>query len=541
MFLRNRPHLSAWSRKPANLIWATVGILLGSIALAWMLRVASGIKGGEREFGTVEQAAALLRDAPLHLIAGVERDWQEPGVWSGVAPEEDPQSSGATYAGEPPGGIVLEWVRQHVLRRLNEAGLEHSFGDLLACYAVGRYGPATDRKALRSKLEQAGAARRLYAWEWAGDLALLDKDPAAAEACYRQELQLRNSRRAADWMLRHALHQAEDRNREPLRKAREDRRVWDAAHPALRLDAAAELRDGVAMAGAALEMDFLDASPGMLLVGLATAAVWFGIVAQFAGFGRGQWLLYGAAILLGMVSATAALVGSVVQEEILGTVVEREDLAGGLIHYVAGVGLREEALKLLFFLPLLPWLLRRGKAIDALAAAGLVGLGFALSENLGYFHLEGEGVAIGRLLTSNAFHVALTGCAGFALFRTLWFRGGGWDEALATFLAVVAAHGLYDSFIALPALAADLGIGSAIILALVSWRYFDLTASHFRPSGFRLPVLAVFVLGTALLVGLTLNVVIYGHPIFPGAFQYLLSTAQLLPTAFVYIHRFRGL
>lgn len=541
MVFRNRSRFDAWIREPANLIRATVGILLVSLVLAWILGVAAGTRTGERRIGTVEQAVALIRDAPLHLIADVERDWQQPGIWSGGQPEEEVLTKESPVTGDPPGGIVLEWVRVHVLRRLAEARLDKEYGDLLTWYAAGRYGPVGERKELRAKLEQAGFARRPNAWELAGDLALLDKDAAGADRCYRQEIKHHHSARAADWVLRHALRQAESRNREPLRAARSDRRLWNMAHPSLRLTAAAELRDGFAMARAALEMDFVDASAAMLIVALATAAVWFAIVVQFAGFGRGQWLLYGVALLLGMLSATATLVVSVVQEEILGTVVEQEDLAGGLTHYIAGVGLREEALKLVFFLPLLPWLLRRGKAIDALVAAGLVGLGFALNENLGYFQLEGEGVAIGRLLTSNAFHLALTGSAAFALFRTLWFRGRGWEEALATFLAVVIAHGLYDSFIGLPALAANLGIGSAIILALACWRYFDFTAAHYRPSGLRVPVLAVFVLGTALVVGLTMNVVIYGHPVFPGALQYLLSTAQLLPTAFVFIHRFRGL
>jgi len=65
------------------------------------------------------------------------------------------------------------------------------------------------------------------------------------------------------------------------------------------------------------------------------------------------------------------------------------------------------------------------------------------------------------------------------------------------------------------------------------------TESHFRPSGVRISVLAVFVLGTALMVGLTFNLVVFGQRPFPAGFYFLISAVELLPVAFIFIHRFR--
>lgn len=538
MPLAAAPLLHAWSRRPASLIRATIVILAVSLALAWLLWIVRG-RGNVARFSSAEEAVALVRHAPQHLAA--EAMWQgpPPDWWSSPSPDE-PGTTKELEADERGGDLVLAWVRERVVNRLGERGQEDALGDLLVWYAAGRYGAAASQPSgFRANLEREGEAGRPFAWELAGDLAALSGEAEWANRCYRLELELRASRHAAGWLLRRALRQAEEGDSQALREARKEPSVWNSSDPVLRLKAATELRDWGAMARAALQADFLENRPGRVLLALATAVVWFVIVAQFAGLGRQQWALYGVSILLGALSATATIIVLLIQEDILGVVREGDDLVTGLVHYVAGVGLREETLKLLFFAPLLPWLLRRGRSIDAVVSAGLVGLGFALSENLGYYDRGGEGVAVGRLLTANILHVALTGVIGFAVYRMLWFRGKYWEEALATFLGMVLAHGFYDSFIALPGLATDLDIGSAIVLALVSWRYFELAEAHFRPSGMRVSVLAIFVLGTALVVGVTMNFAVFGHPPFPAAFFFLAGTAQLLPTAFVFIHRFR--
>ena len=86
------------------------------------------------------------------------------------------------------------------------------------------------------------------------------------------------------------------------------------------------------------------------------------------------------------------------------------------------IGLREEALKLLLFVPLIPFLLNRDD-LEILTVAGLVGLGFALEENINYFQASAGLSAVGRFATANFLHIALTAMCGLTLTRAIVHRG----------------------------------------------------------------------------------------------------------------------
>src|SRR5262249_7274948 len=124
--------------------------------------------------------------------------------------------------------------------------------------------------------------------------------------------------------------------------------------------------------------------------------------------------------------------------------VETGDPTRDVLFFVFGVGLREEAAKLLLFLPLLPVLRRWGDKLDVLVCGAMVGLGFAAEENLNYLAQETLHSGLGRFLTANFFHMALTGTLASALDDFVSDREKNAAAFSRTALFVIAIHGGYD-------------------------------------------------------------------------------------------------
>lgn len=217
-----------------------------------------------------------------------------------------------------------------------------------------------------------------------------------------------------------------------------------------------------------------------MLIALLTGAAWFAFLLHSGRLWRapGDIALCGAAFVLGALSTTATLMMIVLQEEFWGFE-EKYDLIGGFLYCIAGIGLREEFLKLLFFAPLIPFLLRRKDAMLALIVAGCVGLGFAAEENVSYFSAMGLS-GPGRFLTANFLHISATALTGYALYRAFVTGWKGADYAASVFGMVVFAHGLYDAFLMLPALH-DYSIFAFSIYVLLCYQMFsvmDQVRSH---------------------------------------------------------------
>ncbi|MEM6883419.1 MAG: PrsW family glutamic-type intramembrane protease [Verrucomicrobiota bacterium] len=206
-----------------------------------------------------------------------------------------------------------------------------------------------------------------------------------------------------------------------------------------------------------------------------------------------------AGVLLGAASAVMTLFVVIWQKEVWGFY-QGEDLLGNLIYYFAGVGLREEFIKLLFFTPLLWISLKSRDEMRALILASCVGLGFAVEENLSYYISYGTEVSIGRFLTANFFHMSATGLCGLALFRVLAHRIH-WDDMLYLFLIVVCVHGAYDSLIIIPELS-DFAIFSLTIYVYLCLYYFNELKSLRSAGRNILSLKASFLLGLCSLVGL---------------------------------------
>lgn len=242
------------------------------------------------------------------------------------------------------------------------------------------------------------------------------------------------------------------------------------------------------------------------MVGLTAlcGAMWFTIITLFGrGWShRGDLVLYGLAVIAGGISTVATIAVSTWQTETFGFDFNG-NFANDLIYCISGIGLREEVLKLLLFIPFLPFLLKSRSSMKALATGACVGLGFAIVENLSYFGSGLEGMIFLRLITANFLHISLTGVLGLALFHLCRWPKSRWEEFIATFIIVVVAHGVYDALAGLvQQLSAQFSILTIIVFAVIAIRYISVAREVREGGPSSVSPLGVFVIGSALIVAL---------------------------------------
>lgn len=150
-----------------------------------------------------------------------------------------------------------------------------------------------------------------------------------------------------------------------------------------------------------------------------------------------------AAFSLGVLSVVPT-VALITIEEMKLRLVETGDAARDILFFVFGVGFREEASKLLMFALLLPALRKWGDKLDVVIAGAMVGLGFAAEENLGYLASGNPHTGLGRFLTANFLHMAMTGTLAAALDELVSDPEAHAAEFSRTALLVIALHGAYD-------------------------------------------------------------------------------------------------
>ena len=191
-------------------------------------------------------------------------------------------------------------------------------------------------------------------------------------------------------------------------------------------------------------------APHLEGTGLAMSAIaafgWAFFCARLGKLGtrmRFRLPMYVLAFALGVASVAPTVLLIAIEEAKL-RLVETGDPARDILFYVFGVGLREEASKLLLFLPLLPILRRWGDKLDVLVCGAFIGLGFAAEENLNYLAQENLHTGLGRFLTANFFHMAMTGTLASALDDFVSDREKHAAAFTRTSLFVVGIHGAYD-------------------------------------------------------------------------------------------------
>ena len=238
---------------------------------------------------------------------------------------------------------------------------------------------------------------------------------------------------------------------------------------------------------------------GIVVLALISGLMWAVILIRFSGHFSKVWKFLLPALVLGAFSAHATLLSYIWQVDQMGfgfgqTLYQQ-------LLFCLSIGLREEFLKLLLFVPLIPFL-RNKEDLAILTIAGLVGLGFAIEENVNYFNSSAGLSAIGRFATANFLHIALTAMCGLTLTRAVYHRGEDLQHAASTFVLAVAIHGFYDAFIMVPALI-NFSWLTYTVFVLMGYQYFG-WLQHLREEWKdTFSITATFTYGIIVVAGLT--------------------------------------
>ena len=124
---------------------------------------------------------------------------------------------------------------------------------------------------------------------------------------------------------------------------------------------------------------------------------------------------------------------------------EGTDFFSTLFYMIASVGLREEVLKMLFYAPLLVYTGKEGRDLEALLLGALVGLGFAIEENLSFFARHGASTAVSRFVSANMLHFYLTGITSLALTRAVRNPAKWAMDSFQVLVFAILLHGIYNT------------------------------------------------------------------------------------------------
>jgi len=242
---------------------------------------------------------------------------------------------------------------------------------------------------------------------------------------------------------------------------------------------------------------------GPLVLAVLSGCCWMAFLLQALQVGswrdgRLWWALVGVALGVLSIWPTGFFI---LWQEVGWGLSDSPELLLGVRYNVLGVGLREEFAKLCCLLPLMPILLRGRSELAALLISSCVGVGFAIEENVGYFFAD-RSSTLGRFLTANPAHIALTGLIGLNLYRACRDPRGWGQHALGMFGMMVFAHGLYDAFLSVPALA-EYRIFATIIFALVIYQFFHELRTLRKSQGDTISLSANFLCGVSLLTAAT--------------------------------------
>ncbi|MEM7146037.1 MAG: PrsW family glutamic-type intramembrane protease [Verrucomicrobiota bacterium] len=322
-----------------------------------------------------------------------------------------------------------------------------------------------------------------------------------------------------------------------LRAALDDPAIRESLSPRQWMTLALVEKDWKLLARSIIQLDYSRAIGAEWCLAVLACSIWFIILSQFARVTWLRLLIYVLAVLAGVCSATATLFAVYLQEE-FGGLTQGGNWIEHTIYFIVGVGVREEVIKLIFFLPFLPYLLIRRQHAEALVTAACVGLGFALQENIGYYERSDASNAIGRFITANFLHLSLTGLLGYALYKMGCHFKRYWEEFVGTFIFVVVVHGAYDAFLVVPELQ-EYSLLAIILFVVIAYRFFDVVESVREHRRLTISPLAVFLIGFSILVGVSMNYVALESPLRATILAVGYALVSSAPIAFVYIKRFR--
>lgn len=284
-----------------------------------------------------------------------------------------------------------------------------------------------------------------------------------------------------------------------------DPRVWAASSPHPKYQLAVHDRDWKTAARWLPMLWAPRLSGSGVVLSAITALGWFFFCARLGKLGQRPKFrlpMYLLAFLLGVASVGPTIFLIAVEEAKL-HLHETGDPTRDILFFVFGVGLREEASKLLLFLPLLPLLRKWGDKLDVLVCGAMVGLGFAAEENLGYLANGNLHNGLGRFLTANFFHMAMTGTLANALDDFLRDREKFAADFSRTSIFVVAIHGAYDFLLSHPEYGGSYLAMTAFVF--LTRMFLNAVDEARRRADRGITPLHAFVFAVSLVVGVTLG------------------------------------
>lgn len=121
-----------------------------------------------------------------------------------------------------------------------------------------------------------------------------------------------------------------------------------------------------------------------------------------------------------------------------------QDLVGLFVYSVLGIGLLEEFAKLVPFSLIARMLPHFDERVDGIIYAGLIGVGFAVYENLFYLEFAGDVENVARAITGPLVHVVFASLWGYPLGVAMVERRPLLLPAALGLCAAALVHGTYD-------------------------------------------------------------------------------------------------
>jgi RsiW-degrading membrane proteinase PrsW (M82 family) len=288
-----------------------------------------------------------------------------------------------------------------------------------------------------------------------------------------------------------------------VRERLADPRVRAASSGDIQYELAVHDHDWLGVAKAAVLGWRSHREPWALVTAGIAALAWAFFCARLGKLGERPFRrvpFYVSAFVLGVLSVVPTLVLAEIEREKI-HLVESGEPTRDILFFVFGVGLREEASKILLFLPLLPFIRRFGDKLDVLVCGAMVGLGFAAEENLGYLANGNLQVGLARFLTANFFHMAMTGTIALALDELFDDREENAMRFSKTALTVIAMHGAYDFLLSHEEMG---GAFFAMFVFIILTRIFLQAVDRARGRADRgISLLHTFVLSMSVVTGVT--------------------------------------
>ncbi len=246
-------------------------------------------------------------------------------------------------------------------------------------------------------------------------------------------------------------------------------------------------------------------------------------------------LLILPALFLGAASTYVTILVVVIEENYFPYSRIKKTVIIDLLYFVLGVGLREETLKLLFAAALFPFL-RKMEHLKIVILMSIVGLGFAIEENVLYYNMQGGIAVMGRFLTANFFHMTLTAFCGTSLFYA--FKRSEWEIFFQTFGLMILLHGLYDFFLTQSDILGDASILAMIGYIWLSRQYFIMLREGGRLERPKFPLSAVFVIVLAVSAGIAQLMLAADYGPIPGFFRTVASSLGFILITVMFFREF---